>query len=160
MLQVQQTQIKTGRVFIQGNSNYHDGDRVFTLLKELSEKSEVPLTIATGGLSRGADVLISTIAPFFDIEVKNYPIQWKEHDRSRCRCSEDANFCSLAGVRRNEFMFDDFDPELIILLVKPSDLKGLSHLIESAKSKNIQTIVDISFGKKVEDVSAEEFVKV
>lgn len=129
-------------IMVTGSREFNDLRLMDKTLREYAESHaakhpDVPLLLVSGHAQRGADVLAEMVWPDFG-PLATEPANWKEHTPGRCRCAEDADYCKLAGIVRNELMVDKYQPSVVVAFYEPTaENRGTNHAAEYARDQGI-----------------------
>lgn len=111
------------KVLVCGGRDFNDAAHVFVMMTELHQ-SLGPFTCVVHGAARGADTLAGIWAKQNDIEVREYPADWRTHGRA-------------AGVLRNRQMLDAEHPDLVIAF--PGG-RGTDNMVKTARELGFSVI--------------------
>jgi hypothetical protein len=129
-------------IMVTGSREFTDLKAVNDTLKDYADvfadkHPDATLVLISGHANRGADVLaemaFTDYGPVFTL-----PAQWDDHSHGRCKCAEDAEYCKLAGIIRNEQMVDVYKPSVCVAFYSPTaENRGTNHASEYATSKGV-----------------------
>ena len=129
-------------LMVTGSREYNDLRQLSTVLADYAhahdlKHPDVSLILVSGHAQRGADVLAEMVWNDYG-PVAIEPAQWSEHTPGRCRCADDADFCRLAGIIRNEKMVDEYQPSVVVAFYEPTaENRGTNHAADYARDHGI-----------------------
>ena len=134
------------RILICGDRNWTDVKAISKVLKGFDPHT----TVLICGMARGADIIAYQLAKRMGMHVMEFPAEWKKHERSgpsyaRCSCPEGADYCPVAGPRRNRQMLKEGRPELVIAFhddlygkTERGRIRGTYDMVKIAKAKGVK----------------------
>lgn len=109
------------RVLITGSRNWTDVTTILKALEELPEGS-----VICHGAAAGADTIAAEVAEELGIPSFAYPAKWREQGRA-------------AGPIRNQYMLDDFKPDLVLAFPMPGSV-GTVDMMKRAEKAGIPVV--------------------
>lgn len=122
------------KVLVFGGRDYNDYETVKKVLNKLHREHE--FTTVIHGDARGADSLGDRWAKEHSIPVRRYPAHWKAHDKKCPRYCKERSYCKRAGIRRNEQMRDEGQPDLAVGFPGGN---GTNHMAKLTREAGIKT---------------------
>lgn len=127
-------------VLVCGGRDYSDFDRLSTVLDLFLEKVG-PINYLIDGAASGADSLAHEWATNKGIKTAQYKANWTDlsHPDAVIKKRRDGTkYDAKAGLRRNEFMLVDSDPDVIIAFPGGDGTKHMCDIAEKAGKKVIK----------------------
>lgn len=116
--------MKTYKVLVCGGRSYFNSAHLDSVL-DLFVKNVGPITLLINGGATGADTLAYQWATNRGITTATYKADWTQHGKA-------------AGPKRNEFMLDDSDPDVVIAF---KGGKGTQNMIDIARKAGKKVII-------------------
>lgn len=117
------------KLIIAGSRDFHDHVLLDSCVRKLEQKLNRDVTEIVSGCARGADLCGEAFANRFDIPIKRFPANWKEHGKA-------------AGAIRNTEMAEYGDAACVF---RVNESRGSSDMIKKAERFGLpHMVVDIS----------------
>src|SRR5260221_13219077 len=110
------------KVLVCGGRDYKDYGFVAQTLQRIHEVT--PITELATGHSKGADRLAEMWAGVWHVPIKDYLAHWDEWGKK-------------AGPIRNQFMLDDFKPDIVLAF--PGG-RGTAHMVNISKTAGVNVV--------------------
>lgn len=148
-----------------------DGLRMAVWDDGLDPAADLDLFITVAhGAARGLDELVDQVIPVnANVRVRRYPAAWGvcDHEHPKVPCPpgtshrrrhsrytlnsslQDETYCPLAGIRRNQTMLDDFEPDLVVAFLDKTydSSRGTKDMCERAAKAGVHIHVITTGGR-------------
>lgn len=110
------------KALVCGGRDYSDRQKLYEVLDEMHRHKPIGLLIAGG--ARGADSLAADWASYRNVEKRVFRADWENEGRS-------------AGVKRNQRMLDEGEPDLVVAF--PGG-RGTADMIRRAEAAKVPVV--------------------
>lgn len=125
------------RVLVTGGRKYNDWLHLSEVMNYLHIR--LCFRVVIHGRATGTDTMVGRWAKRHDIEVEEYPADWKNisHPDARPQHNQYGWYDSKAGTRRNQQMIDEGRPDLVVSFPGGS---GTADMVRRAAEAGIRVI--------------------
>lgn len=116
-----------------GSRHWTNYDQIDAVIKGLANKRHSigdTLTVVHGKAKNGVDMMVDAAARKYADEVIPEPAKWREK----------GFYNPSAGFERNEYMLDEYKPDVLVAFRSLGKSNGTDHCIKEAKLRKIPVI--------------------